>query len=339
MIMDPILEVQGLEVAYHSRTGGALQALAGVSFSLMPGETLGVLGESGSGKSTLAASILKLFPSRSTLATGRVLFEGRNLLQAGADELQKIRGRRISLIFQEPSVALHPTIRAGQQIRQVLIAHGMKRGAALEERTQELMGMVFRDEAKRIARSYPHELSGGQRQRVLIAQAIACGPSVVIADEPTASLDPTTQMEILHVFRTLRKSLGLAVLFITHNPALLAGFTDRVLVLYAGRVVELGTCEAVLTSPGHPYTKALLQAMPPLAAKTNSSRKQKLPAIPGDSMPSSLPDKGCPFEPRCAERMDICKTKKPALVKVGETQTVSCLKYEGEQEGPQQTTI
>src|SRR5690242_17583534 len=164
VIMDPILEVQGLQVAYHARTGGALQALAGVSFSLMPGETLGVLGESGSGKSTLAASILKLFPSRSTLATGRVLFEGKDLLQAGADELQKIRGRRISLIFQEPSVALHPTIRAGQQIRQVLKAHGMKRGAALEEETQQLIDMVFPDEAKRIARSYPHQLSGGQRQ-------------------------------------------------------------------------------------------------------------------------------------------------------------------------------
>lgn len=339
MIMHPILEVQDLQVAYHSRTGGTCQALAGVSFSLMPGEALGVLGESGSGKSTLAASILRLFPTRSTMATGRVLFEGRDLLQAGADELQEIRGRRISLIFQEPSVALHPTIRAGRQIRQVLSAHGMKRRATLEERTKQLLHVVFSEEAERIARSYPHQLSGGQRQRVLIAQAIACGPSVVIADEPTASLDPTTQMEILRVFRTLRKSLGLAMLFITHNPALLTGLADRVLVLYAGRVAELGASGAVLTSPRHPYTKALLQSMPPLADETSTSRKQKLPAIRGDSMPSSLPDKGCPFEPRCAERMDICKTKTPTLVNVGETQTVSCLKYEGEQKGSLQTTI
>src|SRR6184192_1051513 len=327
--MASILEVRDLRVTYRSRGGPAFRALDGVSFSLESGEVLGVLGESGSGKSTLATSLLGLFCANALTVSGTVLFEGQDLLQAKPGELQKIRGNSISLIFQEPSVALHPTMRAGRQIRHVLAAHGTKGRRGFDQRTREVLEQLFfAEEAERIRRSHPHQLSGGQRQRVLIAQAIACGPSVVIADEPTASLDPTTQMEILGVFRNLREKLGLAMIFITHNPPLLCGFADRVLVLYAGKVAECGPAETVLASPRHPYTKALFQSIPAVSNGRGSSRKTRLPVIPGDSSQSSLPRGGCPFEPKCTERMDICRAREPALVHLGESHVVSCLKYE-----------
>lgn len=324
--MGPILEVRDLQVAYHSRSGDLFRALEGVSFCLEPGEVLGVLGESGSGKSTLAVSLLGL-RRNSVVVKGAVLFQGKDLLKAKPGELQAIRGRRISLIFQEPAVALHPTMRVGQQVRRVLAAHGMGDRDELDRRTREVFETLFQEEAKRIARSYPHQLSGGQRQRVLIAQAIACRPTVVVADEPTASLDPTTQMEIIGIFRGLRKSLGLTMIFITHNPALLSGFADRVLVLYGGRVVELGPAIVVLVSPKHPYTQALFRSIPPLDGRHDAG-KRKLPAIPRDADCSSLPRAGCPFEPRCAERIDICKTNEPELVNLSESHKVSCFRYE-----------
>src|SRR5260370_6799555 len=217
--MASVLEIQDLHVSYRSREGVLCPALAGVSFDLMPGEIMGVLGESGSGKSTLAVSLVRLLPGKGNITRGAVYFEGKDLLQAKPEELQQIRGRRISLIFQEPSLALHPTMRAGEQVRQVLAAHSASGKSALSERTRQVLAEVFSADADRISRSYPHQLSGGQRQRVLIAQAIACGPSVVIADEPTASLDPATQMEILGGFQTLKERLALPMIFIPPNPA------------------------------------------------------------------------------------------------------------------------
>jgi peptide/nickel transport system ATP-binding protein/oligopeptide transport system ATP-binding protein len=219
-------------------------------------------------------------------------------------------------------------MRAGEQVRQVLAAHTSLGKNALNERTRQVFAELFLEEADRISRSYPHQLSGGQRQRVLIAQAIACGPSVVIADEPTASLDSATQMEILGAFRTLREKLGLAMIFITHNPALLSGFADRVLVLYGGQVVECGPAATVLASPWHPYTKALFASIPAVFDERGIGRKTKLPVILGDSSLSSVPRAGCPFEPRCAERMDICREREPALVNVSASHIVSCFKYE-----------
>ncbi|PYU56201.1 MAG: hypothetical protein DMG56_24085 [Acidobacteria bacterium] len=215
--MASVLEIQNLQVSYRSREGILSSALAGVSFDLMPGEIIGVLGESGSGKSTLAVSLVRLLPRNGEIIRGAVHFEGQDLLRATPDELQQIRGRCISLIFQEPSLALHPALRAGEQVRQVLAAHSSPGKSALNERTRQVFAQLFPEDADRISRSYPHQLSGGQRQRVLIAQAIACGPSVVIADEPTASLDSATQMELLAVFRTLRERMGLAMIFITHT--------------------------------------------------------------------------------------------------------------------------
>jgi peptide/nickel transport system ATP-binding protein/oligopeptide transport system ATP-binding protein len=326
--MASVLEVRDIHVMYRSREGEQRAALAGVSFDLAPGEILGVLGESGSGKSTLATALVRLLPANGRITRGAVLFEGKDHLQAEPEELREIRGGRISLIFQEPSLALHPTMRAGQQVYQVLAAHGTTGKSVLREKTQQIFAMVFPEEGERIARSYPHELSGGQRQRVLIAQAVACGPSVILADEPTASLDPTTQMEMLGVFRMLRERLGVAMIFITHNPALLAGFADRVLVLYGGRVVELGPAAEVLREPRHPYTKALFQCVPAVLDGSGNGRKARLPAIAGEASVSYLPPKGCAFEPRCAERMEVCREREPTLLGVNERHTVSCFKYE-----------
>jgi len=325
--MASFLSIQDLHVSYRSRESGLRPALVGVSFEILPGEILGVLGESGSGKSTLAAALVRLLPPNGQITQGAVLFEGKDLFKSKAEELRQIRGGRIALIFQEPSLALHPTIRVREQVRQILAAHEPAGKSNLRERTQEVFSVLFPGDADRISQSYPHQLSGGQQQRVLIAQAIACRPSVIIADEPTASLDPTTQMEILSVFRTLKEKLGLAMIFITHNPALLAGFADRLLVLYGGRVVECGPAEAVLVSPRHPYTKALFQSIPASLQEGTKSSKTILPAIAGDSS-LSLPKEGCSFEPKCTERMDACRERGPVPVNLSASHTVSCFRYE-----------
>ncbi len=325
--MTPLLQVQDLHVAYVSRAGKESPALAGVSFDVWPGETLGVLGESGSGKSTLAVALLRLLPENAEIQKGVVLFEGQDLLEAEPRTLESIRGARIALIFQEPSLALHPTIRIGEQISDVLAAHESLSRRGLRQKTLQLLEEVFPADQARIADSNLHQLSGGQQQRVLIAQAIACGPSLIVADEPTASLDPTTQQDILALFRVLRQTYKLSLILITHNPALLAGLADRVLVLYAGKVAEIGPTEEVLTSPQHPYTRALLQSMPGRTDGQAAGRKSKLPVIPGDAPSLGALANGCRFESRCADRMDMCTQREPAAVTVSEAHAVSCFKY------------
>jgi oligopeptide transport system ATP-binding protein len=325
--MTPLLEVKNLHVSYSARTGEVCPALAGINFDLAPGEILGVLGESGSGKSTLAAALLRLLSSNGKIQKGSVLFEGRNLLEASPQDLRKIRGGRIGLIFQEPSSSLHPTLQVRQQVSDVLTAHESLDRHTLIGKTTQLLSSIFSTDAERISCSYPHELSGGQRQRVLIAQAIACGPSLVVADEPTASLDPTTQQEILQLFRTLRQKLGLAMILVTHNPALLADLADRILVLYAGRVAEIGPAADVLSSPQHPYTAALLRSLPSQFAEGQTARRARLQSIPGDPPDLSLHEPGCQFEPRCAERMEVCKCEEPAAAEVSELHAVSCFKF------------
>jgi oligopeptide/dipeptide ABC transporter ATP-binding protein len=327
--MTPLLEVKNLHVSYSARKGEACPALTGVDFDLAPGEILGVLGESGSGKSTLAAALLRLLPSNGRIQKGSVFFEGRNLLAASSQELRKIRGGRIGLIFQEPSASLHPTLQIGKQVSDVVAAHESLDRRALNEKVSQLLASVFPADAERISHSYPHELSGGQRQRVLIAQAIASSPSLVIADEPTASLDPTTQQEILQLFRTLRQKLGLAIILITHNPDVLADLADRILVFYAGRVAEIGPAANVLSSPQHPYTAALLRCLPSQFAEGQAARKASLHSIPGDPPDLSLHEAGCQFEPRCAERMGVCKCEEPAAAEVSELHEVSCFKFAG----------
>jgi len=231
------------------------------------------------------------------------------------------------VIFQEPSLALHPTIRIGEQIRDVLAAHESLSRSALRQKTLRLLAEVFPADTARIAESYSHQLSGGQQQRVLIAQAIACGPSLVVADEPTASLDPSTQQEILSLFRKLREKLHLSLLLITHNPAVLAGFADRILVMYAGKVAEIGPAEKVLASPQHPYTRALLQSMPGRVEGHANQHKSKLAVIPGETPSLEVPAIGCRFEARCADRMELCTKREPMPVNLTESHAVSCFKY------------
>jgi oligopeptide/dipeptide ABC transporter ATP-binding protein len=321
-----VLDVRDLSVAYARRGPGIWRALSGVSFSLDAGQILAVLGESGSGKSTLASALLRLLPPNGRISGGEILLNGADVARMDGVELRRVRGSGISIIFQEPSLALHPTIRVGEQIAEVLRAHGTRSHRERGERVRELLTKVFTGEVERIFRSYPHELSGGQQQRVLIAQAIACEPAVVVADEPTASLDSTTQRDILETFRSLRDSLGIAFIFITHNPALLAGFADRVLVLYAGKVAELWPTRDVLLTPRHPYTQALLKCVPG-SGLARGGRKLLLPVIAGAPPSLSVLSHGCVFEPRCDERMELCPVREPAVAVVGTGHEVSCLKF------------
>jgi len=326
-LMAPIIEVSDLRVSYSSRSGRDICALDGVTFSVAPGEVLGVLGESGSGKSSLAASLLCLLPPNGRIVSGSIIFEGRNLVRACEGDLRKIRGRRISLIFQEPGLVLHPALRVADQVGEVVRAHETLGARAREAKTRAVLESVFGAGAQRIAGSYPHELSGGQRQRVLVAQAIVCGPSLLIADEPTASLDPVTQAEILALFRKLQRALGIALVLITHNPALLAGFTDRILILYAGGVAECGLASELLSRPKHPYTQALLDCLPLWPAPPGA--RSRLPVIAGDAPDMTLLPPGCRFEPRCPARMDACTAREPAPTAFGAAHSVSCFKFGG----------
>ncbi|HUI74730.1 MAG TPA: ABC transporter ATP-binding protein [Candidatus Acidoferrum sp.] len=326
--MDALLEVRKLQVNYLQRSGRDTGALQGVSFTLNAGEILGVIGESGSGKSTLATAILGMLRENERLLGGSVLLNGENVLDKTDRELRDVRGGRIGLVFQEPSLALHPTKTIRAQVREVLRAHrGLGRREAAE-RVHETLAIVFGAEAKRIASSYPHELSGGQKQRAAIAQAIVCGPEVIVADEPTASLDTVTQNAILSLFRELQKRFGVAIVFITHNLMLLAGFADRILVLYGGRIAEQGQAEEVLASPRHPYTKMLLQCLPELEARTDQERIHKLPVVVGEPYSFSILNQGCNYAPLCPEKMKICEQEPPSLRQAGEAREVSCFLFD-----------
>ena len=325
--MRRVLDVRDLCVAYGRRGGGVWRALSGVSFGVDAGEILAVLGESGSGKSTLAASLLRLLPANGRITGGEILLEGADVVRMDAVGLRRVRGSGVSIVFQEPSLALHPTIRVGEQVGEVLRAHGMRNKRERGERAREILGKVFSDHVERISSSCPHELSGGQQQRVLIAQAIACEPALVVADEPTASLDLPTQREILGLFRSLRDSLGIAFIFITHNPALLVGFADRVLVLYAGKVAEVGPTRDVLFAPQHPYTQALLKCTPQIDYAGAVGRKLPLPVIAGVPPSLGVLSEGCVFEPRCEERMEMCPVREAAAATVGDRHQVACLKF------------
>lgn len=323
--MDPLLQVRDLTVGYSSDDGRQVTALNGVSFEIVPGEAVGLLGESGCGKSTLALTLLRLLPRRAHVLRGSIVFRGKNLLGLTERELQPIRGAGISMVYQEPGMALNPVIRAGDQIAEVLRAHQPMSRRSAREQAKELLAKVGLSGENCVAEAYPHQLSGGQKQRVVIAQAIACRPSMIIADEPDTALDSVTQVEILTLLSRLKTELGIALLFITHDPRPLTQLAGRVMVMYAGRMIEEGTVEQVLLKPLHPYTNGLLQARP--AGLLSGCHKRRLPAIPGSPPDlASLPP-GCAFEARCSERMESCKALQPALFPDGDSRRVACLKY------------
>lgn len=327
--MDSLLEVRELSVSYRSKNRAPVRAVVGANFRIAGGEVVGVLGESGSGKSTLAASLLAMFPLNAAPDSGSICLEGKNLLRLDDKELRQVRGKSVSLISQEPGAALHPTIRVGIQIEEVLRAHCEYNRVERRNQAIKLLDSVFPSEVERIYRSYPHQLSGGQRQRIAIAQAIACRPSLLIADEPTASLDPVTQQEILQLLKKLQAELKLAILFITHTPKLLEGFANRVFVMYAGEIIESGRTSEVLQSPLHPYTRALLGCRPALNSPHDPSQ-QRFRVIPGDPPDLTVSVNGCAFEPRCQESLRVCRERTPGVTALNEYAEVRCFKFNPE---------
>ena len=318
---DTLLQVRDLTVGYR-RGGTETSALAGATFRIDAGETVGLLGESGCGKSTTALALLRLLPGNGRIARGAVYFRGRGLLELGSREMERIRGAEISLVFQEPSIALNPVMRAGEQVAEVIRAHRTWGRRRCRSRAEDLLAAVRLDDVERVYGSFPHELSGGQKRRILIAQALACDPALVIADEPTSGLDSRTQTEILDLFLELKAHSRTAFLFISHDPGVFAGLADRLMVMYAGRIVEQGGLDQVYRTPLHPYTQGLLDSMPRTSGGAlDTQRLCPIPGSPPDM--SSLPP-GCPFAPRCSERLDVCGAEEPPDAGWNGGRTVRC---------------
>ena len=307
----PLLSVERLTTVFDRRAGPA-SAVIDVSFHVDAGETLCLVGESGSGKSVTALSILRLIQRPGRIAGGRIVFKGRDLLTLDERAMQKIRGAEIGLVFQEPMTALNPVFTIGNQIEETLMVHGIARGRAAKDRAVELLESVSMPEPQRRVRDYPHQLSGGLRQRALIALALACGPTLLIADEPTTALDVTIQAQILDLLRDLQQRLGLALLLITHDLGVVAGMGDRVAVMYAGRIVEESPVRELFRDPRHPYTRGLLASIPGGAPGT------KLQAIQGTVPPLGQLPPGCAFAPRCPQRFEPCDTAPPGVTVIGD---------------------
>jgi oligopeptide/dipeptide ABC transporter ATP-binding protein len=314
----PLLAVDGLTVSFATLRG-RVRVLDGVSFDIAPGEVLGLVGESGSGKSVTALSILGLLGAEGRIDAGRLLYGGRDLAALGEPDLLDIRGREIAMIFQEPMTSLNPVFSVGFQVAEVLVEHlGLGRRAA-RARTIELFGQVGIPDAAWRVDEYPHQLSGGMRQRAMIAMAMACRPKLLLADEPTTALDVTIQAQILDLLRRLRTEHGTAVLLISHDLGVIAGTADRVLVMYAGEVVEAAASRDLFGSPLHPYTRLLLRSIPRVHRKA-----ARLEAIPGAaSSPVAWPD-GCRFHPRCPDAVERCRAERPFLDAAGPTRAVRC---------------
>jgi oligopeptide/dipeptide ABC transporter ATP-binding protein len=311
-----MLEVTGLTTVFDLPSG-PVAAVDGIDFEVRPGETLGLVGESGSGKSVTALSVMRLVQPPGRIAAGRIRFKGRDLLSLAEADMRRIRGAEIALIFQEPMTALNPVFTVGDQIAETLLVHGRAGRRDADVRAVDLLEAVRIPEAATRARDYPHQLSGGMRQRVLIAMAIACKPSLVIADEPTTALDVTIQAQILDLLREMKARFSLSLLLITHDLGVVAGTADRVAVMYAGRIVEEGPVRDIFASPRHPYTRGLLASMP-------GRTRGRLQAIEGTVPVLGALPSGCAFHPRCPDRLDVCTTAPPPEFVVGDQHRARC---------------
>src|SRR5688572_23943992 len=331
--MDPLLSVQNLTTVFDV-PGRPVVAVDNVSFEIRKGETLGLVGESGSGKSVTAFSVLQLLPPPGRVAGGRVLFQGRDLLALPEQEIRKVRGAGIGLIFQEPMAALNPVMRVGAQIAEGLRVHGLATKYEARTRAIDLLRAVRITDPEKRVDDYPHQLSGGMRQRVMIAVALACRPPLVIADEPTTALDVTVQAQILELLRDMKEQLHLSLLLITHDLGVIAETADRVAVMYAGRIVEEGAVRDIFRRPLHPYTQGLLASIPGEGAGS------RLRAIEGVVPNLATLPPGCTFAPRCPYRMDVCTTAVPALVEIDAAHKVRCYLHSDKAEprvGPAKT--
>ena len=328
----PILEVRGLRTSFYTRAG-VIRAVTGLDFSVSRNEVLGLVGESGCGKSVTSLSILGLVTAPGRVEAGEVIFDGRDLLKLPADEMRKIRGDRIAMIFQQPQSSLNPVMKVGKQISEALEVHRGIDEKAARARSLELMDMVGIPDAKRRYEAYPHEMSGGMAQRVMIAIALACEPELLIADEPTTALDVTIQAQILDLMRTLQRETGTAIILITHDLGVVAEMCDRAAVMYAGEIVEQTDVRTLFAEPKHPYTRGLIGAVP-----VPGEIRDELATIPG-SVPNliELPD-GCRFAPRCLTRVEtgnvLAERAHPELRPVGDDHLVRCWVYHHEDGSP-----
>jgi len=328
-VTEPLLSIRDLKVEFSTRNG-RVTALDGIDLDLMPGETLGIVGESGCGKSITALATMGLIPDPpGRIAGGRILFDGEDITHADARRLRSLRGADISMIFQEPMTSLNPVFTAGDQIAEAIILHQQLGRAEANRKAVELLRTVGIPEPERRARSFPHELSGGMRQRVMIAMAISCRPRVLIADEPTTALDVTVQAQIFDLMRDIQKEFGVAIMLITHDMGAIAEMADRVAVMYAGRIVEKGSADAILDNPLHPYTRGLIDCIPVLGkAAGEQGRMPPLAEIPGVVPPLHLLGQGCAFADRCPLAFDRCRIETPILD--GRSHGVACFATEME---------
>ncbi|MFQ5671736.1 MAG: ABC transporter ATP-binding protein [Nitrospinales bacterium] len=326
--MTALLAIENLGASFDT-DGGVVRAVRGVDLTIQPSETLALVGESGCGKSVSALSIMRLIPSPpGRFDSGRILLKGRNLLSATEEEMRKIRGNDIGMIFQEPMTSLNPIFTIGDQIAEVIILHQNKSESEARAMTLDMLRKVAIPSPEQRIDQYPHELSGGMKQRVMIAMAIACRPALLIADEPTTALDVTIQAQILDLLASLQSEIQMSILLITHNLGIVAEYADRVAVMYAGKIVEETSTGQLFESPAHPYTQGLLKSIP-----------RNEPGSPLDPIPGAVPHpahlpSGCAFHPRCSQAMPHCKEKIPPLVKIPGSQThhqTACWLYENGQ--------
>ncbi|MGE3166393.1 MAG: ABC transporter ATP-binding protein [Planctomycetota bacterium] len=316
-----ILEIEDLRTYFYT-DDGIVKAVDGVNYAIRRGETLGVVGESGCGKSVTSMSVLRLIPSPpGRIAGGQIRFKGRDLTRVSERAMRKIRGKEISVIFQEPMTSLNPVYRIGDQIGEALVLHERMSRSQARKRTIELLDLVGIPGAAARVDEYPHQMSGGMKQRVMIAMALACNPSLLIADEPTTALDVTIQAQILDLLRKLQKELGMAILLITHDLGVIAEMAHHVAVMYAGKVVEYAPVDELFLRPKHPYTVGLFRSLPRVGRE-----QEKLDVIPGN-VPNPLEfPQGCKFWPRCAHAVDRCREVEPKLEVVGDDHTAACLR-------------
>ncbi len=318
--MDKILEVKDLHVSFHTYAG-EVKAVRGVNFHVNRGEAVAIVGESGCGKSVTAQSLMKLIPMPpGEIKSGQIIFNGQDIVKKSNKEMESIRGKEIGMIFQDPMTSLNPTMTVGNQIMEGLIKHQKMAKSAARQRAIELLEIVGIPQPEKRINQYPHEFSGGMRQRAMIAIALACSPKLLIADEPTTALDVTIQAQILELMKDLQKKMGTSIIMITHDLGVVAEMCERVIVMYAGKVIETGTVDEVFYNPQHPYTKGLLRSVPRL----DLNRDEPLTPIFGTPPDLLRPPAGCGFTARCDSAMRICQEVDPELKELSKTQHCAC---------------
>lgn len=316
---DVLLEMKDLSISFYNKTG-EIQAVRGISYTLHKGEVLGIVGESGSGKSVSSHGILRLTPDTGKVKQGEILFHGKDILKMSKKELQELRGNKIAMIFQDPMTSLDPLFTVEYQLNESLKKHTDLDGNGRRLRMIHLLELVGINQPERRLKQYPYEFSGGMRQRVMIAMALSCDPELLIADEPTTALDVTIQAQIVELLKELKDKLGMAIIFITHDLGVVSEICDKIIVMYAGKIVEEGTSRQIFYQRCHPYTEGLLASVPKLDSDVN----EKLKPIKGNPPDMSCVKPGCAFAPRCSCAMQTCVKEEPPQYELDDTHVVSC---------------